>query len=122
MGFKKGDDNIQHVKNNFSYDLGTKVNPATTFFAPTTGSMGTLTLKTSGAVGNGSYLTFPADLIVTNDLLKGDSLMSFSVQNNYKSFYYAAIKGDSEIRLYTYNFSGQTIPDDTDIVIKWLIH
>ena len=48
--------------------------------------------------------------------------MSFSVQNDYKSFYYAAIKGDNEIRLYTYNFSGQTIPDDTDIVIKWLIH
>ena len=122
MGFKRGDDNVEHVQRDFSYDLGTKIVPATTFYAPTTGSMGTLTLKTSGAVANGYYLTFPSDLIVTNDSFKEDALVSISLQNDYKSMYYYSIKAAGELRLYTYNFSGGTIPDDTDIVIKYLIH
>jgi hypothetical protein len=84
--------------------------------------MGALTLKTSGAVANGYYLTFPSDLIVTNDSFKEDALVSISLQNDYKSMYYYSIKAAGELRLYTYNFSGGTIPDDTDIVIKYLIH
>jgi len=122
MGFKRGDDNVEHVQRDFSYDLGTKIVPATTFYAPTTGSMGTLTLKTSGAVSNGYYLTFPSDLIVTNDSFKEDALVSISLQNDYKSMYYYTVKTAGEVRLYTYNFSGGTIPDDTDIVIKYLVH